>query len=401
MRKKKCDETRPLCHACLSLDIFCHGYGAKPVWMDNGTLQQDQALKFKRMIRQNKLRRESQNQSSMGRTLRNQGMEPSLSLNVNKNLPTGCTVILSLNSTSTQHIDRWDNDIPQDQLLCQLSETNTASSPDPIWTAPWNLDDRIATDSLFGQTDYTPEYKSIQSEGLGHDSFLPTTSGTASFLAPNLPIIGNINPTLSDIVPQDGSHATADGETLNTSGDMTSSVSRHEHHFHMEPTSSNRPGSEPTSGIFGQLKPRPGVPKLILGVEVDDALFMHYLDEVFYIQFPFYHSSGKQGRGWLYSMLRRDKSSYHAALAVSERHLLLTKPQENDIMTSLAHLGPKDRHYNFAIREMRNSMETFHSWNESIRLARSFEGLSTALQLMFLEVCQPPANVTSNTNINT
>jgi hypothetical protein len=50
----------------------------------------------------------------------------------------------------------------------------------------------------------------------------------------------------------------------------------------------------------------------------EGALFMHYLDHVFYIQFPFYNSTPTNaGRGWLFQLLMRDKSVYHAALALS------------------------------------------------------------------------------------
>jgi hypothetical protein len=51
----------------------------------------------------------------------------------------------------------------------------------------------------------------------------------------------------------------------------------------------------------------------------EDALFMNYLDEVFYIQYLFFHCQKKQGRSWLFAILRRVKSAYHAALALSER----------------------------------------------------------------------------------
>jgi hypothetical protein len=39
LRKKKCDEGRASCAACLSLGINCHGYGPRPAWMDGGSAQ--------------------------------------------------------------------------------------------------------------------------------------------------------------------------------------------------------------------------------------------------------------------------------------------------------------------------------------------------------------------------
>ncbi|KAK5064904.1 hypothetical protein LTR84_000738 [Exophiala bonariae] len=35
LRKKKCDESRPACSVCTALAITCHGYGARPGWMDD------------------------------------------------------------------------------------------------------------------------------------------------------------------------------------------------------------------------------------------------------------------------------------------------------------------------------------------------------------------------------
>ncbi|KAF2102885.1 hypothetical protein NA57DRAFT_71871 [Rhizodiscina lignyota] len=36
LRRKKCDESKPHCHACTARKIECYGYGAKPEWMDGG-----------------------------------------------------------------------------------------------------------------------------------------------------------------------------------------------------------------------------------------------------------------------------------------------------------------------------------------------------------------------------
>jgi hypothetical protein len=59
---------------------------------------------------------------------------------------------------------------------------------------------------------------------------------------------------------------------------------------------------------------------------MEDGLLMHYLDHVFHLQYPFYDSSDPKGRGWLFSILRRAKSAYHAVLALSEYHYYDTLP---------------------------------------------------------------------------
>lgn len=55
--------------------------------------------------------------------------------------------------------------------------------------------------------------------------------------------------------------------------------------------------------------------------EEEAILLMHYLDQVFPLQFPFYkHSSIKGGRGWLLSLLTQLEPLYHAVLSISSYH---------------------------------------------------------------------------------
>ena len=51
LRKKKCDERRPRCTTCESLKIACHGYGAKPEWMDNGEKERARAATIKEIVK--------------------------------------------------------------------------------------------------------------------------------------------------------------------------------------------------------------------------------------------------------------------------------------------------------------------------------------------------------------
>lgn len=122
------------------------------------------------------------------------------------------------------------------------------------------------------------------------------------------------------------------------------------------------------------------------GEEAEDMLFMHYLDHVFYIQYPFYDALDKQSRGWLLSILKGVRSAYHASLALSEHHLLSTQSRHFDIATSRMKLRSKDSYYDLAHREMERSVEGSIWWDGSIRLVRSLECLASILQLLFLEV---------------
>lgn len=131
-----------------------------------------------------------------------------------------------------------------------------------------------------------------------------------------------------------------------------------------------------------------GLNRWLCGGESEDLLFMHYLDQVFYIQYPFYDVHGKQKRGWLLSMLKGGKSSYNASLALSEHHLLSTQPPNADTAASLTKQRSKDSHHYLAYQEMELSVGGSRWWNADIRITRSLESLACILQLLFLEVSE-------------
>lgn len=67
IRHKKCDETRPLCTACTSRKVQCHGYGEKPIWLDGGALEQAHRKDIKKAVKQNfRLLRQSKSPNLRG-----------------------------------------------------------------------------------------------------------------------------------------------------------------------------------------------------------------------------------------------------------------------------------------------------------------------------------------------
>ncbi|KAG0647218.1 Pestheic acid cluster transcriptional regulator 3 [Hyphodiscus hymeniophilus] len=51
LRKKKCDESRPSCAACIDLGLDCHGYGPKPSWMDGGAAERDVLAQVRQKVK--------------------------------------------------------------------------------------------------------------------------------------------------------------------------------------------------------------------------------------------------------------------------------------------------------------------------------------------------------------
>ncbi|KAL3420506.1 C6 transcription factor [Phlyctema vagabunda] len=64
LRKKKCDETHPLCKTCTSLDIPCYSYGPKPDWMHNEQQEKKVKQEIKRLVNLSVRRRMGRQQSS-------------------------------------------------------------------------------------------------------------------------------------------------------------------------------------------------------------------------------------------------------------------------------------------------------------------------------------------------
>ncbi|KAH7326445.1 fungal-specific transcription factor domain-containing protein [Stachybotrys elegans] len=51
LRRKKCDESRPICSSCQTLEITCHFGDSKPDWMDSGPKQREMADRIKAQVK--------------------------------------------------------------------------------------------------------------------------------------------------------------------------------------------------------------------------------------------------------------------------------------------------------------------------------------------------------------
>lgn len=113
---------------------------------------------------------------------------------------------------------------------------------------------------------------------------------------------------------------------------------------------------------------------------------MYYLDEVFFIQHPFFRNQEKQGRGWLFAILRRVKSVYHAALALSERLILSSSSSHSsDIARGIIKLRGPGSHYDIAIQQMQVMINDANASKRRGILLHNIEILMSILQLQSIE----------------
>lgn len=120
---------------------------------------------------------------------------------------------------------------------------------------------------------------------------------------------------------------------------------------------------------------------------VEDELFVHYLDQVFYTQYPFYRSRARHSRAWLYSILRAHPATYFGTLALSEHELLAMRPSKDDDFTAnLSQLRTKESYHGRAVHEMYRFVGGLYSWSEDQQESNILIGLVSLLQLVSCEV---------------
>lgn len=120
--------------------------------------------------------------------------------------------------------------------------------------------------------------------------------------------------------------------------------------------------------------------RIISTISPDDyVLLMHFLDNVFPLQYPMYNPGVSEGgRGWLLLLLLQARPLYHAALAVSACH------RRSVLHAKVGHshqvaVSVQQRHSDFCVKLAQQS--------EQINFPGNGSGMVAALvQLVFLEV---------------
>ncbi|THC93891.1 hypothetical protein EYZ11_006643 [Aspergillus tanneri] len=369
--------------------VYEHGNCSQtsPVWMDNGRLQKEQASKFKHIVSQRKSKnrgerppRTDQLSQGLNRGLHARSTEDATSHPATS--PTSVRPLLNERNGALAHDELFDMFL--------------SSFVDAAWSGP-SHDDTLTTEPPSYAHPEAPVpvpalFKNIES---GPDSSSPGSSEGTLWMPHNELGVREPNTVPGDVVLQEDIRFATNGRTLSDVDELTWSTSQNTNTFPkdavfndymaLKPPTQKRAVAPHCHGqsIHWAVAPRESPQS----GGAEDALFMHYLDRVFYIQFPFYLSRDRRGRGWLFSILRRVKPAYYATLALSERDLLSTHPQNTDIPSSLARLRSTDGYYYLAAQGTQRIIEGSYSWNGCSHLAHNLEGLTSILQLLFWEVC--------------
>lgn len=361
LRKKKCDENHPSCFRCTSLQIICDGYGPRPYWMDRGDLQREQArykthiiAQIKSARRENKLPCTSQN------------VEPELDTLVTRNIATSSFPPAHL----TQETLLQSGLAPQRNLQLFGRDGDLHTSSEPIWSEVLDSSN-FSTENFYDQIVRMTKYDPCSSDA---SQTLPTSISSVTEG-------GNIQSSID--VSRSNSQPEANMETIDPLCDPTLSeyCSSELSGYSSEADWSLSAQTNSPSGFTDLVSQPAGLSNPILHGDVEDILFMYYFDHVFYIYCPFYFPSNRKGRGWLFSILKRVKSAYHAALVLSEYHHS-TSTQHNSSYPARTRGG----HYDLALQELQVSLARSSAWSGNLGLTYNVEVLTTILHLLFYEV---------------
>lgn len=112
----------------------------------------------------------------------------------------------------------------------------------------------------------------------------------------------------------------------------------------------------------------------------DSLLLMHFLDNVFPLQYPMYRPQmWDGGRGWLLGLLLRTPAFYHAALALSAYHRRDALPTEISHPHQIVFRVQQEQHLEISIKTVNHSSQN-SCQNSGLGI------LASVIQLMFFEV---------------
>lgn len=275
--------------------------------MDNGPLQKEQASKLKYFVGQVKSRRARQR--AHGSLPHSQEGVGGVSL-VESTVPSSHP-IMNLNSGER------NPQYPPDDSSYPLS---FFSSPDPSFSSrtlrAMFADGCTTAESAHFLTQESESQSRIsaifnepgQIQRRGQGILTPESSETATLVSTNIQETGSIWPDIASYLDNGSAARTfSNFEDTNwcssSSGSSCSYTNADNSYPYLEPSQTLPQLASDTNTQqprYSLASPGPTTG----GNEAEDVLFMHYLDHVFFIQYPFYQGRERSRRGWLFSILR-------------------------------------------------------------------------------------------------
>lgn len=357
--------------------------------MDNGALQKEKALEFKRIVSYTKWKKGKQSllhticHSSQDRDAHN-NQDRTSQLNLNEAQTTAAS-----NPTKIQ-IAQSHCLISEDRTGGESTEPERTSYVEQIWNAPPH-DGIISSDSVCFRNpgNYAPIslYPKDVSPPYG-----PGISAT-DLAAEQMSDIDWV-----DVAPQEVLELTTNGrDNLHRSDGLMWNMAQYTtltvptvtapdycmNSLNTSPLGQTSALDNPTLRYATPIKINPDSQK-------EDTLFMHYLDDVFYTQNAFYNPADKYKRAWLFSVIKQVKPAYYATLALSERDLLISsmpQAQDIDIASLTERLRAKDSYYDLAVQGLKSYLDEAQTLQDQSDLVRCVEGLTSILQVVYWEVC--------------
>jgi Fungal specific transcription factor domain/Fungal Zn(2)-Cys(6) binuclear cluster domain len=372
LRKKKCDETHPICNTCSSLDIPCYSYGPRPTWMNGGPQEKIVVQEIKRLVNlsvRRRLRRNATTDSPVGQAPEAQRpfSEPKPPGKDQKQLNSQlCQPPLNMTSHSMSrppihapsHAATQNTSYPRAAPTSQPMSVSSplTQSPGTFNCSPWINQQQEGLFNAISQEYVVPSVRQVAT---------PTSTNHSPLSLPKGP------------GPLDSA-----GSRCMTPLTLTPATSEALYFDFNRPAltwEDNSLSNSSFSSAENELRER------------DMSLLAYYTDYVFYAQFPFYkpqqHGSS---RGWLLSLLIDRGPSYHACLSLSASYQLALLPQDQLSQGTVRDdlIQDSQRHSTLAIQDMQSKINQLATRPKSLRADShsSVNLLFAILQLTILSV---------------
>ncbi|TVY56877.1 Pestheic acid cluster transcriptional regulator 3 [Lachnellula cervina] len=156
----------------------------------------------------------------------------------------------------------------------------------------------------------------------------------------------------------------------------------------------------PSVDTLSEVQSTPHHPSSMLAVSSNESvLLMHFLDNVFCLQYPFYKPGVHEGgRGWLLSLLLRTKPLYHASLALSAYHRSATFLAENRCPYRVSE---QQEHLAICLKELQLAMKSIGELITDVESCprNGLGTMASSVQLIFFEVSNSLAFFSNHVNM--